>query len=154
VAPGLYEHERRLALPFVLVATIFFFGGASFCYGFVMPHGFRFLMDFNEQISQPTIMMQEHYALSVKLLLAFGVVFELPVAAMFLSAMGVITHRTLIAGWRYAVLGSFIFAAMLTPPDVITQVSMAVPLVVLYGVSIGVAWIFTSRRERAAEEGG
>ncbi len=150
VAPGLYRHERRVAIPFVFLATIFFLFGASFCYYFVMPFGFAFLFKFSDPVSTPNIMMQEHYGFALRLLLAFGVVFEMPVVAMFLSAIGLITHRTLIKYWRYSVVAAFIFAALLTPPDVGTQVAMAVPLVILYGVSILVAWFFTSRREKKA----
>ena len=150
VAPGLYKHEKRMAMPFVFLATIFFLFGSSFCYYFVMPFGFEFLFKFSDPVSTPNIMMQEHYGFALKLLLAFGAVFEMPVIAMFLSAIGLITHRTLITYWRYSVIASFVFAALLTPPDVGTQIAMAVPLVILYGVSIVVAWFFTSRRERKA----
>lgn len=148
IAPGLYKHEKRLAIPFVILATIFFFGGASFCYYFVMVYGFQFLFQFGNTVANPTLMMSEHYDLAVKLLLAFGAIFEMPVVAMFMAALGLITHRTLIRFWRLAVVGSFIFAAILTPPDVVTQVAMAVPLTFLYGVSIVVAYFFTVRRER------
>lgn len=148
VAPGLYKHERRVAVPFVFVATLFFLFGSGFCYFFVMPVGFAFLFKFSDPVSTPTIMMQEHYGFALKLLLAFGAVFEMPVIAMFLSAIGVITHRTLIKYWRYSVIGSFVFAALLTPPDVGTQLAMAVPLVFLYGLSIIVAWFFTASREK------
>ncbi|MEM1347087.1 MAG: twin-arginine translocase subunit TatC [Myxococcota bacterium] len=152
VAPGLYKHERRLALPFVAIASAFFFVGASFCYYFVMPYGFEFLFKFSQGVdANPTLMMSEHYNLAIKLLLAFGIVFEMPVAAMFLSAVGVITHRTLIEYWRISVVVAFIFAAMLTPPDIGTQLAMAIPLIVLYGISIGVAYVFTTRRERRDE---
>lgn len=148
IAPALYKEEKRLAIPFVFLASLFFFGGASFCYFFVMPYGFNFLFKFSMGFSNPMLMMSEHYSLAIKLLLAFGVVFEMPVVAMFLSAMGVITHRTLITYWRYSVVASFIFAAILTPPDIGTQIAMAVPLVILYGVSIIVAYFFTRSRER------
>ena len=148
IVPALYEHERKLAIPFVFIATMFFLGGSSFCYYFVMPYGFNFLFLFSQSVGNPTLMMSEHYDLAVKLLLAFGAIFEMPVVAMFLSALGVITHHTLIKHWRVSVVGSFIFAAILTPPDVGTQVAMAIPLVILYGVSIGVAYFFTKRRER------
>lgn len=148
IAPGLYQHERRTAIPFVIMATLFFIGGASFCYYLVMPFGFAFLFKFSDPISTANLMIEEHYNFTLRMLLAFGAVFELPVLAMFLSAIGVITHHTLIKYWRHSVLGSFIFAAILTPPDVATQVAMAVPLCILYGVSIIVAWGFTTRRER------
>lgn len=153
IAPGLYKHERRIAVPFVFLATIFFLIGASFCYYIVMPYGFEFLFLFSDPVSTPNIMMQEHYGFALRLLLAFGAVFEMPVVAMFLSAIGLITHRTLIKYWRYSVVGAFVFAAVLTPPDVGTQLAMAIPLIFLYGVSIAVAWFFTRNREkRAAQE--
>lgn len=148
IAPGLYPEEKRMAIPFVILATLFFLGGASFCYYFVMPFGFAFLFQFSDAVSSPTLMMQEHYGLALKMLLAFGAIFEMPVAAMFLSALGVITHETLIKHWRISIVFSFIFAAILTPPDVGTQIAMAIPLVILYGISIGVAYFFTKRRER------
>ena len=150
IAPGLYAEEKRMAIPFVLLASAFFIGGTSFCYYFVMPIGFEFLFKFAGDISSPMLMMQEHYNLALKLLLAFGLVFEMPVVAMFLSAIGVITHHTLIKHWRISVVVSFILAAILTPPDVGTQIAMAIPLVVLYGVSILVALFFTKRREKKA----
>ena len=152
IAPGLYKHERRLAVPFVFLATLFFLGGAGFCYYVVMPYGFAFLFEFGGEVANPTLMMQDHYGLALKLLLAFGVVFEMPVAAMFLSALGVITHETLIKHWRIAFVGSFVFAAVLTPPDIGTQLAMAVPLIILYGVSIVVAYFFTKRHERRAAQ--
>ena len=148
VAPALYQDEKRLAIPFVFLATLFFFGGASFCYLFVMPFGFSFLFKFSQGFSNPMLMMSEHYALAMKLLLAFGAVFELPVISMFLSAMGVITHRTLIDYWRPAIIVSFVVAAILTPPDIGTQIAMAIPLIILYGVSIIVAYFFTKHHER------
>lgn len=152
IAPALYEDEKRLAIPFVFLATLFFFGGASFCYFFVMPYGFNFLFKFSEGFSQPTLMISKHYSLATRLLLAFGVVFELPVVSMFLSAMGVITHHTLIKYWRISVVCAFIFAAVLTPPDIGTQIAMAIPLIILYGISIIVAYFFTKRHERRRAE--
>ncbi|MBA2664914.1 MAG: twin-arginine translocase subunit TatC [Bradymonadaceae bacterium] len=150
VAPGLYPGEKRMVVPFVVMATFFFFVGGSFCYFLVIPYGYRFLLDFSLQVSQPTLMMSEYFAMTTKLLLGFGVVFEMPVVAMFLSAMGVITHRTLLKHWRMAFVASFIVAAMLTPPDVVTQAMMAGPLIVLYAISVAIAWFFTRRREAKA----
>lgn len=148
IAPGLYVEERKLAIPFVVMATLFFLGGSGFCYYFVMPYGFEFLFKFSAGVSTPTLMMQEHYGLALKLLLAFGAVFEMPVAAMFMSALGIITHETLIKHWRISFVGSFVFAAILTPPDIGTQIAMAIPLILLYGLSIVVAYFFTKRREK------
>lgn len=155
VAPGLYVHEKRVAIPFVLLATLFFVGGSSFCFFVVMPLGYEFLLLFSMEVSQPELMMNEYLALTTKLLLGFGLIFELPVFSMFLSWMGILTHHHLIKFWRHSVVAAFIIAAILTPPDVVTQTLMAVPLIVLYFVSIGVAWFFTTRREaRLAEELG
>ncbi len=148
IAPALYKNEKRLAIPFVVVATVFFFAGGALCYKVVMPYGFEFLFAFGQGISNPTLMMGDHFSLTIKLLLAFGAIFELPVISMFLSALGVLTHYTLIKHWRGAIVGSFVLGAVLTPPDVGTQVAMASSLIVLYGLSIIVAWYFTTRRER------
>lgn len=152
IAPGLYDNEKKIAIPFVTLATVFFVGGSSFCFFLVMPYGYKFLLDFSMEISQPELMMNEYLNLTTKLLLGFGFIFEMPVFSMFLSSIGVLTHRHLLKFWRYSVVIAFIISAMLTPPDVVTQSMMAVPLVFLYFVSVGVAWFFTTRREAAAAE--
>lgn len=148
VAPGLYPNEKRAVLPFIIMGTVFFFLGASFCYYMVIPLGYGFLFDFSAEIADPVLMIESYFALTIKLLLAFGIVFELPVATYFLSAIGVLTHRHLIKQWRIAVVVAFLLAAMLTPPDVLTQVLLAGPMIILYAFSIGVAWVQTRRRER------
>lgn len=146
IAPGLYDSERRLVGPFVVFATLFFFTGAGFCYGVVLPYGYNFLLGFTD-ISDPQLMMSEYFATTTKLLFGFGIVFELPVFSAFLAKLGVITHRTLLDYWRYAIVAAFLLAALLTPPDVVTQAMMAGPLVVLYALSVGVAWFFSSDQE-------
>lgn len=150
VAPALYDKEKKVAFPFTILAALFFYGGASFCFYLVMPYGYEFLLNFSLEVSKPELMMNEYLGLTTKLILGFGFIFEMPVFSMFLSAMGVLTHRHLLKFWRYAIVISFILAAMLTPPDVVTQTMMAVPLVFLYFVSVLVAWFFTARREKAA----
>jgi sec-independent protein translocase protein TatC len=153
ISPGLYTHEKKLAIPFVLLATIMFFGGAAFCYYLVLPYGYQFLMTFGVEISsEAQLMMSEYLGLTTKLLLVFGVVFELPVLAMFLSAMGVIDHKTLLKHWRAAVIGSFVLGAFLTPADPMTQMLLAVPLTILYFISVGVAFFFAKKREEKNEE--
>ena len=147
VAPALYSHEKKHAIGFTLMATLFFYLGASFCFFIVMPYGFEFLLSIGDEISEPQLMMNEYLAITTKLILAFGFVFEMPVIAMFLSAIGLLTHRHMLKFWRYSVVLAFVLAAVLTPPDVATQTMMAIPLVVLYFISIGVAWFFTTRRE-------
>jgi sec-independent protein translocase protein TatC len=151
VAPGLYEGEKRLALPFALVASVFFTLGAAFCYTFVFPVGFRFFLDEYASIGvAPQIRIAEYLTFATRMLLAFGVTFELPVVTFFLARVGIVTHRHLIAGGRYAILAIFVVAAVLTPgPDVASQLLMAVPLLVLYGLSILVALLAARPAEAA-----
>lgn len=157
VSPGLYDNEKKAILPFMVASTIFFVFGGSFCYWIVMPQGYGFLLGFSETVSQPELMMSEYLSLTSKLLIGFGIIFQVPVVTSFLARVGLITHVHLITYWRHSVVVSFIVAAILTPPDVVTQVMMAVPLVVLYSLSIIVAWYFTRQRQKkeaaeAAEE--
>lgn len=154
VAPGLYPNEKRAAIPFMTLGTLFFFLGASFCYYLVIPLGYGFLYEFSAPVADPTLMIDEYFALTTKLLLAFGLVFELPVATLFLSGVGLLTHRTLIKQWRIAVVIAFILAAMLTPPDVITQVMLAGPMLVLYLISVVIAYVLTTRREKRLKAEG
>jgi sec-independent protein translocase protein TatC len=143
VAPGLYERERRVALPFSAAATFFFVSGAAFCYYLVFPVAFRFFLDeFTSVGISPQIRVSEYLTFTSRMLLAFGVTFELPVVTFFLARIGLVTHRMMIAGARYAIVVIFIVAAVLTPgPDVASQMLMATPLLVLYALSIGIAYM-------------
>jgi sec-independent protein translocase protein TatC len=143
VAPGLYEREKRVALPFSIAASAFFIAGAAFCYWLVFPVAFKFVLDEFASIDiAAQIRVSEYLSFSSRMLLAFGVTFELPVVTFFLARLGVLTHRTLIAWWRYAIVVIFVVAAVLTPgPDVASQMLMAAPLLVLYVLSIGVAYV-------------
>jgi sec-independent protein translocase protein TatC len=151
VAPGLYDREKRVALPFSIAASAFFIAGAAFCYWLVFPVAFSFFLQEFESIDiAAQIRVSEYLSFSSRMLLAFGVTFELPVVTFFLARLGVLTHRTLIAWWRYAIVVIFVVAAVLTPgPDVASQMMMAAPLLVLYGLSIGVAYVVA--RPAAAE---
>jgi sec-independent protein translocase protein TatC len=143
VAPGLYDNERRLAVPFALAASAFFILGAGFCYVLVFPVGFAFFLEQYESIAVvPQIRISEYLSFASRMLLAFGLTFELPVVTFFLARLGVVTHRTLISWSRYAIIVIFVVAAVLTPgPDVASQLLMAGPLLVLYILSIGVAYM-------------
>jgi sec-independent protein translocase protein TatC len=142
IAPGLYEHERSYARRFVFFGTLFFVLGAWFCYGVVFDLGYDFFLKRYEAIEiRPAIRISEYLSFSSKLLLAFGITFELPVLAYFLTRIGLIDHRFLIRHFRYAILFIFLLAAILTPPDIVAQVLLAVPLTLLYGVSIAVAYL-------------
>jgi len=144
VSPGLYAREKRVAVPFSIAATFFFLAGAGFCYELVFPVAFRFFLEQFASIALgPQIRISEYLTFASRMLLAFGVTFELPVASFFLARVGIITHRTLLDSARYAVVVIFVVAAVLTPgPDVASQLLMAAPLLVLYVLSIGIAWAF------------
>lgn len=142
VAPGLYRKEKRILLPIVFLSTIFFVGGSLFGYFIVFPWGFKFFLGFASETLQALPSMREYLAFSAKLLLAFGLVFELPLVLTFLARLGVVSVDFLKKNRKYAVLIFFAGAAMLTPPDVVTQIMMAMPLMVLYEISIWGARIF------------
>lgn len=150
VAPGLYEHEKRYVRPFVASATVFFLAGAWFCYELVFPTAFGFFVEQYATVElEPMLRVSEYLSFASRMLLAFGVVFELPVFTFFFARLGLVTHRQMLRAFRYAIVAIFVVAAVLTPgPDVASQLLMAVPLLVLYGVSIGVAWFFGKEAPR------
>lgn len=143
VAPGLRNNETLYARAFAAFGTMFFLAGSLFCYVMVLPLAFPFFLAEYAGIGiDPMIRISEYLSFVSRLLVAFGITFEMPVATFFLARIGMVTHHSLIGFGRYAVVVMFIVAAILTPPDVVSQVLMAGPLLVLYGVSIGVAWAF------------
>ena len=154
IEPGLVERERRTAIPFVLAATVFFVSGAAFCYVVVFPVGYAFFLQEYANIGvAPQIRISEYLSFASRMLLAFGVTFELPVLTFFLARLGVVDHRMLITWSRYAVVIIFVVAAVLTPgPDVASQMLMAAPLMALYVLSIGVAFVFGRRKAPARDE--
>ncbi len=152
VAPGLYPKEKRLALPFVLISTLLFIGGAGFGYAVVFPIMFTFFSSFQNQYVEAAWTMQEVFSFTVQMFLAFGVAFELPVLVFFLALAGIVDARQLLHGFKYAVLGAFVVSAVLTPtPDIVTQTLLAGPLILLYLLGVGAAWLFARRREAKAE---
>jgi sec-independent protein translocase protein TatC len=154
IAPGLYDTEKRWVLPIVFLSSFFFLGGALFGYFVVFPFGFKFFMGFASDYVKPLPSMSQYLGFSAKLLFAFGVVFELPLFITFLAKLGLVSVQFLRAKRKYAILVFFIFAAILTPPDVLTQIMMAVPLMILYEVSIVGAKIFGKKetKEEVKEE--
>jgi sec-independent protein translocase protein TatC len=152
VAPGLLAAERRYTGWFVVFGTLFFAIGVLFCYFAVLPFGLDFLLSFGgDQIqSQPTA---EYYlGFVVKMVLAFGLIFEMPIVIVFLVRMGLVTPATLAEKRSYVIVGCFIVAAILTPPDVFTQVVMALPMVILYELSIVVGRMFVKSPTDLTEE--
>jgi sec-independent protein translocase protein TatC len=150
VSPGLYDSERTAIVPFVLVSTLLFAGGAIFGYAVVFPLMFEFLTGFDSDFVQSAWTMREAFALTTRLFLAFGVAFELPVLVFFLSVAGIVDARTLLRGTPYAVLAVFVTAAILTPPDWVSQIFLALPMVVLYLLGVGVAYLFGGARQRSS----
>ena len=137
VAPGLYSNEKKLAVPFVCYSTILFVAGVLFGYFIALPPAFTFFVSFSTDFLKPMISFREYLSLTLALLLAFGLCFELPVFMFFLAKLGVVNDKMLSKQRRYAILLIFILAAVLTPsPDVVSQLLMAIPLMVLYEASI------------------
>ncbi|MBN1614441.1 MAG: preprotein translocase subunit TatC, partial [Deltaproteobacteria bacterium] len=150
---GLYPRERRYVLPFMIASTVLFAGGVLFGYFIVLPPAFRFFVTFASDFLKPMFSLKEYLSLSLKFLLAFGLSFELPVFIFFLTKVGVVNAAMLSRQRRYAILIIFIAAAVLTPsPDAISQILMALPLMILYELSIYVAKF--AQRKRPVENSG
>lgn len=156
IAPGLYQKEKKFVVPFVISSSILFVGGALFGYFIVFPFGFKFFLGFANEYIQALPSVKQYFSFAVKLLFAFGIVFELPVVIFFLAKIGLVTADLLRQKRKYAILLTFVVAAILTPPDVITQVMMAGPLIILYEISIIIAGIAGKKKvaeDETAEEG-
>jgi len=151
VAPGLYKKERRMMMPIVVLSSFFFMGGALFGYFIVFPWGFKFFLGFATDTIRPLPSMKEYFGFSAKMLLAFGLVFELPLVLTFLAKLGIVSVEFLKKNRKYAILVFFAGAAILTPPDVITQIMMALPLMILYEISIIGAKIFGKKKDGSKE---
>jgi len=147
IAPGLYDNEKKYVIPFVSISTFMFLLGTAFAYWVVIPLGFQFLWMFAGNLVNFLQTLDEYVSIFTKLLFGFGVAFELPVILFFLGMLGLINDKNLKDFFGYAVLIIFTFAAMLTPPDVITQLLMALPLVFLYGVSIVIVKMINPYKE-------
>lgn len=153
VAPGLYRHERRAFLPFLIATPILFLMGAALVYFVVMPLAWRFFLSFETPGGNGTLPIQleakvdQYLSLVMTLILAFGLCFELPVLLTLMAKVGLVTSRKLASMRRYAIVIVFAVAAILTPPDVFSQVSLALPLLALYEISIwSVRWVERSRK--------
>jgi sec-independent protein translocase protein TatC len=151
ISPGLYPHEKGYAAPFIVFGTVFFVGGAAFGHFYLFPVTFRFLGEFGGSDMQFLPKIDEYYSFYSWFLLGLGIVFQVPVVILILARIGLVTPGFLLRQTKYAILVSFIVAAVLTPtPDMVTQTLLALPMIGLYLLGVGVAWLFG--RPRAARE--
>jgi len=152
VAPGLYQKEKRYVIPFVAGGSLFFALGVLFGYFVAIPFGFKFLLSYATDFIKPMPSMKEYLSFTIKFLLAFGLVFEFPVVLVLLAKIGIIDAKMLARQRKYAILLIFVFAAVMTPPDIISQVLMALPLMGLYELSIIFSKIFGKKKPSPPSE--
>jgi sec-independent protein translocase protein TatC len=139
VAPGLYAHEKRLALPLVIASTVLFLLGVAFCYYFVFGKVFAFINSFAPQSITPAPDIEAYFSFVLTMFLAFGVTFEIPVVVVVLTRAGIVSIEQLKQARPYVIVGAFVIAAIVTPPDVLSQIMLAVPMWLLYELGIFVA---------------
>ena len=144
VAPGLYATERKVVAPLSMSSTVLFFLGGAFCYYGIFPYAFPFMLNVVD-LEMGNISVDGYLSAVTRMMLAFGVCFQMPVVSLFLSRIGLIDHLDMWNSFRYAVVAIFVLAALITPPDPLTQSLLAVPLIVLYLFSTAVAWVFTTK---------
>ncbi|HEY4641788.1 MAG TPA: twin-arginine translocase subunit TatC [Thermoanaerobaculia bacterium] len=147
ISPGLYKRERRYAAPFIIFATLFFVAGGYFGYRFILPATCSFFMETGKHFKQ-VVTIEEYFSFANTIILAAGLVFETPILIFFLARLGIVTPAFLLQKSKYAIVGSFIIAAIVTPtPDMVTQSALALPMIALYFLGIGVAFLFGKRHE-------
>ena len=150
ISPGLYGREKRFAIPITVICALFFLGGVAFCYFIVLPTLFGFLIQNSESI-RPMLTVKESFSFVLKMLVIFGIFFEIPVFIVALARLGIVTHKTLRRFWPYAVVAILILSAILAP-DVVTTLLLAGPLFLLYEMSIWFSYLFEPKREDENEE--
>lgn len=155
IAPGLYAREKRFVVPFVATSVFMFVTGAAFCYYFVLPWTIQWLLSYTQSTSGAETAVVYHLTLNdyirdaTKILVAFGAVFEFPLLIAFLAFAGVLTHKSLLRFWKISVVLIFIIAAILTPPEPVSQLMMAFPMVILFFTSVGIAYLIDKSRAKA-----
>lgn len=151
VAPGLYEHEKKLALPLIVASTVLFFLGVAFCYFFVFGKVFAFIHDFAPKSITPAPDIEAYFSFVITMFLAFGITFEIPIVVIVLVRMGIVSVEKLREARPYVVVGAFVIAAIVTPPDVLSQFMLAVPMCLLYEAGLFLAR-FVGVRPKAESE--
>lgn len=154
IAPGLYSREKRYVIPFVALSALMFLSGAAFCYYFVLPWIIQWLLSYTQSTTGAetavvyNLTLNDYIRDATKALVAFGAVFEFPLLVAFLSFAGVLTHRALLRFWKISVILIFIIAAVLTPPEPVSQMLMAIPMCALFFLSVGVSFLITRSKEK------
>jgi len=152
IAPGLYRNEKRYVFPFLLSTVSLFLAGGYFAYRIVLPSALKVLIGFGSQF-QAMITIEEYTSLFVTIIVGLGIVFEMPILVFFLALMGIVSAGWMWRNIRYSILGIFIVAAIIAPPDIVNMCIFAAPMLVLYMVSIGVAWlVHPAQRKKRAEK--
>jgi sec-independent protein translocase protein TatC len=155
VAPGLYEHEKKLAFPLVVGSTVLFLVGVAFCYYFVFGKVFAFIHDFAPKSITPAPDIEAYFSFVITMFLAFGITFEIPIVVIVLVRMGLVTVDKLRDARPYVIVGSFVVAAVVTPPDVLSQFMLAVPMCLLYEAGVLLArFISVPPKDEASEKQG
>jgi sec-independent protein translocase protein TatC len=155
VAPGLYEHEKKLALPLIVASSVLFFVGVAFCYFFVFGKVFAFIHDFAPKSITPAPDIEAYFSFVITMFLAFGITFEIPIVVIVLVRMGLVTVDKLRDARPYVIVGSFVVAAVVTPPDVLSQFMLAVPMCLLYEAGVLLArFISVPPKDEASEKQG
>jgi len=153
VAPGLYEHEKRFALPLIVSSVFFMLLGIGFAYLFVLPAAYKFFISFSAQTGAETLQdLQKYWDFTLSIFFGFGLTFEVPVVEMLLVKLGMVTTTQLREARRYVIVGAFLVAAVLTPPDVLSQFMLAIPLILLYELGIWLSGFITARSKAPVAE--
>jgi sec-independent protein translocase protein TatC len=148
VAPGLFSHERTRIYPFIVTSSSLFYLGTIFCYVILIPIVLKFLLSFGTEYLSPLLSVSSYFGFVARLCFAFGIVFQLPIVVMILSMIGLVTPRMLLRQWRYGIVIIASLSAILTPPDALSMLMMAMPVVLLYFVSVLIAMIVVKRKAR------
>lgn len=148
ILPGLYKRERRIVTPLLVATTALFYTGVTFAFAVVIPQVITLMLGYGTELVRPLIGVDPYFRFVAQMCLAFGLIFELPLLVLGLSAVGIIDPRMLFRTWRFAVVGIFTVSAILTPPDVLSQVMMAIPVTVLYFGSALVSLMAVRRRRK------
>jgi sec-independent protein translocase protein TatC len=151
VAPGLYEHEKKLALPLVVASSVLFFCGVAFCYFFVFGKVFAFIHDFAPKSITPAPDIEAYFSFVITMFLAFGITFEIPIVVIVLVRMGLVSLEKLRDARPYVIVGAFVVAAVVTPPDVLSQFMLAVPMCILYEAGLFLARFVGTRAKPESE---